>query len=98
RWTARDDADDHGLHLPELLRARQLGRLRGSRVDPAVLHHPRANDAAVPHPRPQGALPVSRVLGALIYAALVVCAFLVLFPLIWMFLGSFKSVQEINLF
>ena len=39
-----------------------------------------------------------RTPGWLVYAVLVLGACAVLFPLVWMFLGSFKSVQEINAF
>jgi multiple sugar transport system permease protein len=41
---------------------------------------------------------VSRIWQVVIYGALIVGATIVLFPLIWMFLGSFKSVQEANRF
>jgi multiple sugar transport system permease protein len=41
---------------------------------------------------------VSRVVNAAIYVLLVLAAAAVLFPLVWMFLGSFKSIAEINRF
>jgi multiple sugar transport system permease protein len=41
---------------------------------------------------------VSRALNVLIYLLLIAAAFAVMFPLIWMFLGSFKSIREINQF
>jgi multiple sugar transport system permease protein len=41
---------------------------------------------------------VSRVAGWLVYGALVIGACIALFPFAWMFLGSFKSATESNLF
>jgi len=38
------------------------------------------------------------VLSTLIYGLLIIGAVVVLFPLVWMLLGSFKSIQEINRF
>jgi multiple sugar transport system permease protein len=42
--------------------------------------------------------PPDRALMLMIYLCLVVAAVAVLFPLVWMFLGSFKSAREINQF